>query len=381
MTLLRENKLADDGDKHATSRFVMYLTTLPFYREFCMDRLTAIAGSDLSIMSGPCQIGGSVRTGVSSRYYTPLTVRFLGNAAMVHFGGWGKAFRAESVIVDLNPRCVSAWILLALRRLMHRRTVVWGHLHPRSGPNSPTAALRRAMRKLASGTLLYGYDSVLPALQEVPNQPVWVAPNSLYPTAHLGRRPSDNPRDTVLYVGRLVAEKKVDLLIRAFALAEPNDVQLVIAGTGDDQESLERLSQELGCEARVKFLGVVTDKNDLSELYSRAICAVSPGYAGLSLTQSLGFGVPILVADDEPHAPEIELERFGSVTRFRENSPEALAVALANAVANPIEESAAVRLADEVAKYYSAETMAQGLHHALTNVPVELDDQGWPANV
>ncbi|WP_197273484.1 glycosyltransferase family 4 protein [Arthrobacter sp. ZBG10] len=237
------------------------------------------------------------------------------------------------------------------------------------------------MRSLASGTILYGYDSVLPAKRDLPHQSVWVAPNSLYEAESLGRALNSPVRNSVVYVGRLVSEKKVELLIRAFALADKTGLRLVIAGTGDQKQALQQLSVELGCASQVDFLGAVTDKNDLVDLYSRAVCAVSPGYAGLSLTQSLGFGVPVLVADDEPHAPEIELERFGGVTRFREDSAEALARAIQVECGDPIADLAGSELAHLVKSYYSAESMAAGLHNALLNIPAELDAQGWPARV
>lgn len=375
-------KKTSDGLSGRDARsFVMYLTTLPFYRQFCMQELSTRIGKDLTLMSGPSQIGGSVRTGIDRELYSPLKVWFLGNVAMVHLGGWRKALSAESLVVDLNPRCLTAWMFLAARALLRRRTLVWGHLHPRSGPKSRTAIIRRAMRRLATGTVLYGYDSVIPAKLDLPNQDVWVAPNSLYPARDLGRSPENGVRDTVLYVGRLVADKKVDLLIRAFSLIDSEGLQLVIAGEGEQREELERLTAELGCSGRVKFLGSVTGKSDLKDLYSRALCAVSPGYAGLSLTQSLGFGVPILVADDEPHAPEIELEKLGGVIRFAEDSVQSLAEAIEGMDRNPFEQAMGNALAEDVSKFYSAETMAAGLFDALHNNPIELDEQGWPLRV
>ena len=44
----------------------------------------------------------------------------------------------------------------------------------------------------------------------------------------------------------------------------------------------------------------------LRAVYDTALCSVSPGYVGLSLIQSLWFGVPAIIARDEPHSPEIE---------------------------------------------------------------------------
>ena len=56
------------------------------------------------------------------------------------------------------------------------------------------------------------------------------------------------------YAGGLVPEKGVDLLLRAFADLAPLG-SLVLAGEGEERETLERLAQELGIGERVTFLG------------------------------------------------------------------------------------------------------------------------------
>lgn len=48
------------------------------------------------------------------------------------------------------------------------------------------------------------------------------------------------------------------------------------------------------------------NNEDIYDVYANALVSVSPGYVGLSLTQSLSFGVPMLIAIDEAHVPEID---------------------------------------------------------------------------
>lgn len=62
---------------------------------------------------------------------------------------------------------------------------------------------------------------------------------------------------TVVYAGRLVAEKGVDILLRAFAAAKAKvpQSQLLIAGDGTEKENLQLLSQELGIADAVVWLG------------------------------------------------------------------------------------------------------------------------------
>jgi glycosyltransferase involved in cell wall biosynthesis len=71
------------------------------------------------------------------------------------------------------------------------------------------------------------------------------------------------PKDTkhVLYVGVLEENKGVHILIEEFALALKIDPELVltIAGSGDYKGKLERLTNRLGIDKEVRFLGWVTD--------------------------------------------------------------------------------------------------------------------------
>ena len=64
-------------------------------------------------------------------------------------------------------------------------------------------------------------------------------------------------------------------------------------------------------EHKIKILGHISNFNVLEDLYSEALFSVSPGYVGLSITQSFGFGVPMLISKNEPHSPEIEAAIFG----------------------------------------------------------------------
>jgi glycosyltransferase involved in cell wall biosynthesis len=79
-------------------------------------------------------------------------------------------------------------------------------------------------------------------------------------------RPPPNPPGeshrpfTVGYAGRLVAEKGVADLIRAFALPDlPCDAHLRVAGEGGQRAALQDLARELEVESRVTFVGLVDD--------------------------------------------------------------------------------------------------------------------------
>ena len=62
------------------------------------------------------------------------------------------------------------------------------------------------------------------------------------------------PEPYVLFVGRLVARKGLDVLLRAIAGAS-SAVRLVVIGDGPDRVALQALASELGLDDRVQWLG------------------------------------------------------------------------------------------------------------------------------
>ncbi|MFV3113604.1 MULTISPECIES: glycosyltransferase [Gordonia] len=277
---------------------------------------------------------------------------------------------ADACVVDLNPRSLGAWAVLIMRRLMKRRVVVWGHLHPRQGPASKTARVRSFMRGLADGAILYDYQSVGSALKEHPHQPVWTAPNAIYRRSEIEAAVVGG-RNTLIYVGRLVPEKKVEQLVPAFVESElwREGYRLEIIGDGvcagliDDQI----LDAPEGARAAIARLGPVTDADKLKSSYARAVCSVSAGYVGLSCTQSLGFGVPMIYSINEPHAPELELREAGGMYGYEDSSVAGLATAMRRGVEHlsTCDFDARKLLSCIVREHYSAEAMASGIADAL----------------
>jgi glycosyltransferase involved in cell wall biosynthesis len=94
----------------------------------------------------------------------------------------------------------------------------------------------------------------------------------------------------ILYLGRLVPVKGVDIMIRAFSriTSQYPDIRLKIAGDGREKDNLIRLSDSLGVSGNIDFLGIVKGDEKM-QLLSRALFLV------LS-SQREGFPVVILEA-------------------------------------------------------------------------------------
>lgn len=220
---------------------------------------------------------------------------------------WREVVAADVLVGELNPRIISTWATLLIRRLLRKRSVLWGHAWARSGVGARTEPLRHLMRLLADGLLFYTHQQRREIIERYPGLSArcFVAPNSLYSEAEMRSVLQDNPTDFI-YVGRLVKSKKADVLIRAFQLfaeAHPEST-LHIVGAGDDAGRLNDLAGH--SSARVIFHGHVSDPSRLADLYGRSVAAVSPGYVGLSIIQSFAYGIPMIVSRSEPHSPELE---------------------------------------------------------------------------
>ncbi|GAA3444919.1 glycosyltransferase [Planomonospora venezuelensis] len=107
-------------------------------------------------------------------------------------------------------------------------------------------------------------------------------------------------RETVLFVGRLDEEKRLDELVRALPyLLNGSDVQLALVGTGGQRAVLERLARRIGVGDHVSFLGFVPDE-ELPLAYAAADVFAMPGVAELqsiATLEAMASGLPVVAAD------------------------------------------------------------------------------------
>ena len=137
----------------------------------------------------------------------------------------------------------------------------------------------------------------------------------------------------------------------------------MFVGDGPSRDAVQDRARASGLEDRVELAGHVADFHQLRVLYARALVSVAPGQVGLSLTQSLWFGVPALLPNDELHGPEIEAAEPGHNTAFFESdSPAALGRAILDFYAERDEWLArAPAIASACVERYSLEAMVDAI--------------------
>lgn len=89
-----------------------------------------------------------------------------------------------------------------------------------------------------------------------------------------GVRGVEKRDNKILYAGRLVPQKNVDLLIRAFGTLEGAELEII--GEGSEKKRLERLADSLGAGKKIKFLHPYKSHGDLIKSIKSATMLVLP---------------------------------------------------------------------------------------------------------
>lgn len=136
----------------------------------------------------------------------------------------------------------------------------------------------------------------------------------------------------ILSVGALIPRKGQDLLIAALP-ALPG-MQLMLAGRGESEGDFLALASKLGVADRVTLLGNVPH-DDLPALFAAAdVMALVSSSEGLAnaWVEALACGTPIVASDVGGIR---ELVKSRDAGRIVERSPDAIAAAIKNILANP----------------------------------------------
>lgn len=292
---------------------VLVQTTVGDYRQAFVDKVTERLGDSFDIVCGREYFYPSLRTGVKGPrvFAVARNIFFLGRRGLLQLGVHRRAIKADVAVLEYNPRIVNTWTVALIRRLLGRRTILWGHVYSRKGNDN---FLRRSQRSLATGLIVYTEEQKSILVEELAYRgEAFAAPNALYSRQEMCPLESGGRAD-FLYVGRLVPDKKPQLMISAFAKAISelsSESRLLIVGDGPERPAMEQQVKTLKLEGRVFLFGHVSDYQKLREWYSTSLASLSPGYVGLSITQSLGFGIPMIYSREEPHAPEIVAAKDG----------------------------------------------------------------------
>lgn len=118
--------------------------------------------------------------------------------------------------------------------------------------------------------------------------------------------PASNGFD-VLFAGRLIPDKRVDVLLDAFDRAAPADTTLGIVGDGPERESLEAHAETLAASDRITFLGFLGEYDDVLAHMRAAEVFASPSTRegfGITYAEAMAAGCVVIGADHPDSAAD-----------------------------------------------------------------------------
>lgn len=368
-------------------RMAICQAVLPQYRIPVFNLLGAQPGVELTVFADERM--GSLESGTGRRSFR------LKSAPVAHFRLLGQDLRAQRAhflaldparydlsILPWDTRYASLPAALLLARLRGMPVVLWGHGYSKR-PNLLRDALRNFIGRRADAVLLYTNTVAQRLIKQHGFSPerVFVAQNALdqeaigAARAHWLARPAElrafaaerdlDPERTMIYVSRLEAENRVDMLIQAMTRirAHKPGAKLVIVGDGPERQRLETLAAGLDLGGRILFAGQIYDEWALAPWMLCAGLLCYPANVGLSLLHAFGYGLPVVTGDDlAGHGPEIEALTPGKNSLlYRHGDIDHLADQCFNILSDArLRHRLSVEALRTVAEEYTLERMVQG---------------------
>jgi glycosyltransferase involved in cell wall biosynthesis len=237
----------------------------------------------------------------------PALIRKLAPAIVVAGADYLNAFALDPLL-RLSLRLADARLIvkdIPFRLPRYQESLAAARAGDRSWLRRALLELRRATYQVPDGYALYIDEGVeIYGSYGVPAGKIFVTRNSPDTDRLFAARERaamappllpPNPHRLV-HLSRLVAWKRVDLLIDALALVRERlpDAELLVIGEGPERAPLEAHAQARGLAAQVRFAGGVYEPAMLGRYLLDSAVYVLAGMGGLSINDAMCFGKPVV---------------------------------------------------------------------------------------
>ncbi len=111
----------------------------------------------------------------------------------------------------------------------------------------------------------------------------------------------------IIFAGRLIKEKRVDLLIRSLSMVKKNNskISCLIIGNGPEINDLKKLANELDLVSNLKFIGFLENVSDLFSYMKSSKVFVLPSERegfGMVVLEANACGIPVVVVESSMNA-------------------------------------------------------------------------------
>lgn len=189
---------------------------------------------------------------------------------------------------------------------------------------------------------------------------------SLTMPAHVFAQPSKAAQDgkyRIIYTGRFSPEKRLPLLVEAFAMvgAQFPDWEVILVGDGPERPAIEARIREYNLVDRIRLPGYVESPDKLTEHYVAAHIFVLPSNAEgcpLALREAMAHNLPVVGFQGCPGTNEIILHECNGLLAT-DDTPAALATCLQRLMSEPaLRAQYASRARQDIEQYAPEKTHA-----------------------
>jgi len=194
--------------------------------------------------------------------------------------------------------------------------------------------IERVVSRLTPYTIAVSGITALQLGQTRPRLDIAVIPNGV-DLWEIERVSPAEDRTDLLFAGRLIREKHVDLLIDSFRILVKEDpgIALLIIGNGPEEESLRERIQKSGLESSIRIRNFYPRHEDLvAQMKSSKVFVLLSTREGFGITalEALACGLPVVTVDQPANAVrDLITEKTGFMSTL---SPEDLAHVLLKAL-------------------------------------------------
>jgi len=266
---------------------------------------------DLTVLLPPAWAGQHLERAHTRGYVLRvIPLRLNGHFHLHHYPTLAQELRCAAPLVlhvDEEPYNLATW--LAVRqagRLRSRPRVLffsWQNILRRYPP--PFCYMERDVLSRADAAIVGSAEARVVWQAKGFRKPIYVIPQFGVDEDRFSPLPSADKTAaafTVGYAGRLVPEKGVDVLIKAFSQL-PSLARLVIAGSGPAEAALRQLAHDLGVAERVTFCAPIPS-TQMPTFYRSLDVFVLPSRTqpnwkeqfGRVLIEAMACGVPVVAS-------------------------------------------------------------------------------------
>ncbi len=304
-----------------SGRLALQQRVLPSYRVPFFDILAQTCDGGMSVFAGLPRTNEGIANGKLqiANYVPAKNIHvFKGFLYLCYQRGlirWLENWNPDALIVEANPRYLVTPFAVSWMHARGRKVIGWGLGAP---PLAPTP-LPLGEGQRVRARFLNQFDRLISYSQRgadeyaalgFPREKIFVAPNAVAskPLSPIPLRLSTfKDRPVILFIGRLQARKRVDVLLRACSEMESKP-RLMIVGDGPEREHLELLAKQVYPSA--EFIGAKHGA-ELKPYFTEADLFVLPGTGGLAVQEAMSYGLPIIVAKGDGTQDDLVREANG----------------------------------------------------------------------